>query len=141
MKRTIPLLNYLRLIIIMVVIQAICLMANAQSQGVSISPNNTAADPSAMLDVSSTSKGTLITRLTTVQRNAISNPAEGLIIFNTATKCFEAYAYGSWQSTWCATCPSPSAPVAASSVASANQIVWNWNTVSGATGYKWNTTN
>jgi len=35
----------------------------------------------------------------------------------------------------------PTAPVAATHTALQTQIVWNWNTVSGATGYKWNTTN
>ncbi len=35
----------------------------------------------------------------------------------------------------------PDAPAAGTHVASATQIIWNWNTVSGATGYKWNTTN
>ena len=35
----------------------------------------------------------------------------------------------------------PAAPSAGTHVASPNQIVWNWNTVPNATGYKWNTTN
>jgi len=35
----------------------------------------------------------------------------------------------------------PSPPVAGTHVPSLTQIIWNWNTVSGATGYKWNTTN
>lgn len=35
----------------------------------------------------------------------------------------------------------PTAPVTATHTASQTQIVWNWNTVSGATGYKWNTSN
>ncbi len=35
----------------------------------------------------------------------------------------------------------PSAPTAGTHTLSATQIIWNWNTVSGATGYKWNTTN
>jgi hypothetical protein len=35
----------------------------------------------------------------------------------------------------------PAAPVAGTHVPQPQQIVWNWNTVSGATGYKWNTTN
>jgi uncharacterized protein (TIGR02145 family) len=35
----------------------------------------------------------------------------------------------------------PSAPVAGTHVPSLTQIVWNWNTVPGATGYKWNTAN
>ncbi|MEI7982297.1 MAG: hypothetical protein WCI71_11640, partial [Bacteroidota bacterium] len=35
----------------------------------------------------------------------------------------------------------PAAPVAGTHVPNYNQIVWNWTAVSGATGYKWNTTN
>ncbi len=35
----------------------------------------------------------------------------------------------------------PAAPTAGAQVPSMAQIVWNWNTVSGATGYKWGTTN
>jgi len=35
----------------------------------------------------------------------------------------------------------PDAPTAATHVPSAYQIVWNWNTVTDAAGYKWNTTN
>jgi len=35
----------------------------------------------------------------------------------------------------------PDVPVAGTHVPSLTQIVWNWNAVSGATGYKWNTTN
>ncbi|WP_396147337.1 hypothetical protein [Flavobacterium sp.] len=43
----------------------------------------TSPDASAVLDVSSTTKGLLLPRLTAIQRNAIINPAKGLIIFNT----------------------------------------------------------
>lgn len=43
----------------------------------------TTPDASAQLDISSTTKGVLLPRLTTTQRNAIANPATGLMIFNT----------------------------------------------------------
>lgn len=46
-------------------------------------------DPSAMLDVQSTSKGILIPRMTTAERNAIATPATGLMIFNTETSCWQ----------------------------------------------------
>lgn len=39
-------------------------------------------DPSAMLDVQSTTKGFLVPRMSTDDRDAIPNPAPGLIIFN-----------------------------------------------------------
>jgi len=35
----------------------------------------------------------------------------------------------------------PNSPTSGAHVASGTQIVWNWNAVSGATGYKWNTIN
>ena len=40
-------------------------------------------DSSAALDITSTNKGLLAPRLTTAQRTAISNPASGLVIYNT----------------------------------------------------------
>lgn len=35
----------------------------------------------------------------------------------------------------------PATPVSGTHVPSVTQIIWNWNTVSGATGYKWSTVN
>jgi len=40
-------------------------------------------DNSAMLDVSSTTKGVLVSRMTQTQRQAISSPAQGLIVYQT----------------------------------------------------------
>lgn len=45
--------------------------------------NTLTPDPSASLDISSTTKGLLIPRMSTFDRNAITNPATGLLIFNT----------------------------------------------------------
>jgi len=49
----------------------------------------TTPNASAELDVQSTSRGMLPPRLTTAQRNAIVNPATGLLIFNTTLNCVE----------------------------------------------------
>ena len=46
-------------------------------------------DGSAILDIQSTSKGLLLPRLTTDQRNAIDNPQTGLLIYNTSLNCLE----------------------------------------------------
>ncbi len=53
-----------------------------------ISATNTPPNTSAMLDVSSTSKGLLIPRMTTAQRTGIAAPAQGLNVFDTQTKSF-----------------------------------------------------
>ena len=58
---------------------------------VSISSDGSDPDPSAMLDVKSTDLGMLIPRMTSAQRDAITNPAEGLLIFNITTHCYEGY--------------------------------------------------
>ena len=59
-----------------------------------------APDPSAMLDVQSTSKGFLPPRMTTAERNAISNPATGLLVFNTTLNCIEMNVGGPSQPAW-----------------------------------------
>jgi hypothetical protein len=50
---------------------------------VGINSDGTQPDPSAMLEIKSTSKGILPPRVTTAQRDAIVSPATGLVIFNT----------------------------------------------------------
>jgi uncharacterized protein (TIGR02145 family) len=118
------------------------LTINCFSQGVAINTTGTKADVSAMLDISSTSQGLLIPRMSVIQRNNIPSPALSLLIFNTTTNCFEAYINGSWYSVSCPLpCSSPDVPSPGTNNPSQTQIVWNWNTVNGATGYKWNTAN
>ena len=60
--------------------------------GIGVSTAN--VNPSAQLDVSSTNKGLLPPRMTTVQRNAIANPAAGLLIYNLTTHTLEYYRQG-----------------------------------------------
>jgi hypothetical protein len=69
-------------------------LLHAQSVGIGTATPN----PSAVLDVTSTTRGVLLPRLTTVQRNAIAAPAQGLLIFNTTTNCHEVYIAPNWQS-------------------------------------------
>ncbi|MEI6765950.1 MAG: PKD domain-containing protein [Bacteroidota bacterium] len=83
------------------------------SQGTAINTNGTAPDPSAMLDIKSNDKGLLVPRMTTGARDSIVTPAEGLLIFNTTSKCFNFYKSGSWFE-WCGNCIAPSAAVAGS---------------------------
>lgn len=51
----------------------------------------TTASASALLELSSTTKGMLMPSMTQTQRNAVSSPAEALIIFNTTRNTFDFY--------------------------------------------------
>ena len=50
---------------------------------VSVTNNASAPDPSAMLDVQSTTRGILVPRMTALQRGTIASPAPGLIVYQT----------------------------------------------------------
>jgi hypothetical protein len=56
-----------------------------------------APDNSAMLDVSSTTKGMLVPRMTSTQRIAINPPANGLLVYDTDTKSFWYYKSIEWK--------------------------------------------
>jgi hypothetical protein len=51
---------------------------------------------SSMVDISSTTKGLLIPRMNTTQRNAIVTPAAGLIILNLDDQCLDIYDGANW---------------------------------------------
>jgi hypothetical protein len=60
-------------------------------------PNTSAPlDPSAALELADADRGFLPNRLTTVQRDAIVDPASGLLIFNTTTAVHEFFNGSSW---------------------------------------------
>lgn len=65
------------------------------SQNVGIGTN--APDPSAQLEIQSTSGGVLIPRVTTTERNAIPSPANGLLVYNSATLQFEFFDGSIWK--------------------------------------------
>ena len=67
----------------------------AHSQGIGIGSTNP-PDPSAALDVNSTTKGFLVPRMTTAQRNAIASPSIGLQVFDTITNSFWYYNGTAW---------------------------------------------
>jgi hypothetical protein len=71
---------------------------------VGIGTNN--PDPSAILDVTANDKGVLVPRLTGAQRTSISNPANGLLVFDTDASCF--YFYTASNATWNSLCSSGS---------------------------------
>ena len=64
----------------------ICNLGVATAQ---IGVGTTTPDASSALDVTSTNAGVLFPRMTTAQRNLITNPATGLLIFNISTNTFD----------------------------------------------------
>jgi hypothetical protein len=56
----------------------------------------TSPNAAALLDVSSTTKGFLPPRMTTAQRDAISAPPAGLVIYNTSTNVLNFYNGSAW---------------------------------------------
>jgi len=71
-------------------LSAIC--ASAQSVGI----NNTTPHSSAILDVRSNTKGTLLPRTSTISRLAILNPAKGLILYDSTVSSFYFYNGTAW---------------------------------------------
>jgi hypothetical protein len=64
------------------------------------SPNS-----SSIVEMASTTQGFLPPRLTSAQRDAISSPAAGLVIYNTTTNCLNFYAGNAWFETCGAVVP------------------------------------
>ncbi|MEZ5199036.1 MAG: hypothetical protein R2764_22435 [Bacteroidales bacterium] len=69
------------------------------AQGIAINQDESAPDPSAMLDVQSNDKGILIPRLTSGERTAVTTPANSLLVYDTDTKSFWFYdaSISSWR--------------------------------------------
>jgi trimeric autotransporter adhesin len=66
--------------------------ANAVSVGI----GNTAPDLSAVLDITSTTQGALLPRMTTVQKAAITSPAAGLIVYDNTLNELQMYNGTAW---------------------------------------------
>lgn len=79
------------------------------SQGVTIgSPNP--PDPASVLDIQSVQGGVLFPRMTALQRDAIANAPDGLMIYNTDTECLQIHFTGQgWQNIVCRCQSFPSA--------------------------------
>lgn len=70
----------------------------AQTGNIAVNETGAAADPKAMLDVSSVTKGLLVPRMTQAQRDLIATPQEGLLIYQTnpVTRGFYVMQGGAW---------------------------------------------
>ncbi|MGG9972477.1 hypothetical protein ACQ33O_11845 [Ferruginibacter sp. SUN002] len=70
------------------------------SQNIAINATGNQPDTSAMLDISSTTKGLLIPRMTTTEQNAVPLPASGLILFNTTDNAIKVNTGTSGTPSW-----------------------------------------
>ena len=83
-------------LLVLAIVLVIQLPAFSQN-GVAINTTNAAAAASAILDVSSTTKGVLLPRMTAANRAAIGSPATGLSVYQTdGTKGFYYYNGTAW---------------------------------------------
>jgi hypothetical protein len=67
------------------------LKSNFAQNNVGINATGANPDPSAALDIDASDKGLLIPRITTAQRLAIVNPANGLLVYDVDQKCIFFY--------------------------------------------------
>ncbi|MEI7829579.1 MAG: hypothetical protein WCI31_07405 [Prolixibacteraceae bacterium] len=67
-----------------------------KASNVAINTDGSLPDNSAMLDVKSTNMGMLFPRLTETQRNSLSSPGVGLLIYNSTSKQFNYFNGGTW---------------------------------------------
>jgi len=82
-----------------IIINALLIICIGFTHAQSVGIGTTTPNPSALLEINSTTKGLLPPRVTNVQRNAIANPANGLLV--SCTNCsvpgLQQYINGSWQ--------------------------------------------
>lgn len=70
------------------------------AQSLAINTDGSAANTSALLDVKSTAKGMLIPRMSSIERNAITSPATGLLIFQNGPDSIGFHYYDGTKWTW-----------------------------------------
>ena len=80
----------------LLILLAIFTSIAATAQSVGINTDGSTANTTAILDVSSTTKGFLPPRMTTTERDLIASPATGLVLFNTTTNGLEIKSSTGW---------------------------------------------
>lgn len=88
-------------ILLFAILLVVSLSISAQ---VSINTDGSQPDPSSMLDIKSDSRGVLLPRMTNVERDAIADPATGLIIYNIEEQMVQVFDGTSWKVLYLAPC-------------------------------------
>jgi len=122
---------------VVIVFGLVCLMGAILAQNVGIGTST--PHSSARLDVSDNQRGILIPRLTTAERNAISNPARSLLIYNTDCNEYQYYIPGTG---WVSIPTNVTAGSIGTLTAFPATGIWSggftahWSPVAGATSYE-----
>ncbi len=83
-----------------IIVLACALILSIQTSYCQIGIGTTTPDGSAILDISSTDKGFLFPRMTSIQRDAISDPANALMIYNLDEDCLQINSGSSSSPDW-----------------------------------------
>lgn len=75
----------------------IAFLVNKINAQIGINASNSSPNPAAMLDIASSTKGLLIPRMSTAQKDAIPNKPEGLMVYDTDLKQFSFWNSTIWQ--------------------------------------------
>ncbi len=67
------------------------------SSGIAINSNGTAPNQSAILDISASTTGLLLPRITASERDALPSPAQGLVIYNSTSNRMEFFNGTQWR--------------------------------------------
>jgi len=134
----------INLLIFSFIILSVCRPTWVSAQGVAVNATGTPPDASAIFDVSSTAKGTLITRMSTAQRDAIASPAKGLLIYNTDCDNINCNTGTPSAPNWTQVFPSADLPVPAGSISGTatvctgqNGVTYSVPAITNATSYTW----
>jgi uncharacterized protein (TIGR02145 family) len=116
------------------------LLATTLSAQVSISTDSSSPDNSAMLDVKSNSKGFLLPRMTNAERDAITDPAPGLIIYNSEQRVLQIFDGNTWMYLFPSGCTPAAPPFIYGNPypeCNAADVIYNIDLVPFASSYTW----
>ena len=88
-KKTTKKINKLKKTTKLLILILIVIFSQGAYAQVKVGSNPTIIDSSAIFEIESTTLGFLPPRMSTIQRNAIQNPVNGLLIYNTNANCLQ----------------------------------------------------
>ena len=129
----------------LLIIAVLLLQSSWTLAQIAINADGSAPDASAGLDISYSDKGLLIPRLSFADRNAIQNPAQGLIVYCTDCSVNGKGALSIYEGVgWKILdfkCDVPVSPLPGNKLLETNQITLNWLPSPISIGYKISDTN